>query len=217
MTIRTLVADDHGLVRDGLKLLLEADGDIRVVAQAADGLEAVRLADELRPDVVVLDVAMPGLNGIDAAAEVLARRPRTRVVLLSMHGSPEHVTRGLRSGALAYVLKECAGREIVEAVRAVAAGRRYLSQRVADVVLDRFLDDPRFDTPTEAVERLTRRERQVLQGVAEGKTCASIAANLGLSPKTVETYRSRLQAKLAVSGTAELVRVAARAGLVYLG
>jgi len=216
MSISAIIADDHGLVRDGMKLLLEADGDIDVIGVASNGLDAVRLADDLQPDVVVLDVAMPELNGIDAAAEVLARRSKARIVLVSMHDSPDLVTRGLRAGALGYVLKECAGREVVDAVHSVAAGRRYLSQRIADVVLDSLLTGSSRDRQLHAVDGLPRRERQVLQGVVEGKTSATIAADLGLSPKTVETYRSRMMTKLGVETVAGLVRLAARAGLIEL-
>lgn len=211
MTIRVLLADDHAVVRAGLHALLDAGGDLEVVGEVADGRAAVRLAAELQPDVVVIDVAMPGLNGIDATAAIREATPRTRVVVLSMHGTKEHVFRALRAGATGYVLKESAGRLTVDAVRAVHRGALYLCPQL------RELADPWTHRPgAEArspLEALSAREREVLQLVAEGFSSATIAERLCLSPKTVETYRARLMRKLGVGSVAELVKFAVAHGL----
>ena len=203
MTISVLIADDHAAMRDGLKSVLEAAG-MRVVAQAGDGREAVRRALETAPDVVLLDIAMPGLNGIEAAALLREKRPGARIVMLSMHSSSEHVHRALEAGAAGYLLKESAAAEIVAAVRSVHAGKQYLSEAVSA-----------FERRAGAspLERLSARERQVLQLVVEGRSSAEIAASIHLSPKTVETYRGRLMTKLGVRDLPELVRFAIEHGI----
>ncbi len=212
--IRVLLADDHAVLRDGLHALLERDSSVHVVAHACDGAEAVQAALARDVDVVVMDIAMPGLDGIEATRELARRCPQARVVILSMHADAEHVWRALQSGAAGYVVKEAAAREVVAAVRAAHQGRRYLSARVADAVVDGWLHPGRGRGPLEA---LSRRERQVLELVAQGRSSASIARELSLSPKTVDTYRSRLLHKLQVPNLAGLVRVAIECGVVPSG
>lgn len=205
MTIRVLLADDHAMLREGLKALLATSGDIEVVAEAGDGREAVRRAQEAAPDVAVLDIAMPQLNGIEAARLLRERCPGLRIVVLSMHSSAEHVFRALEAGADGYLLKEAAAAEVAAAVRAVHGGRRYLCRALAE------LQPARRDTAaaaTSPLASLSARERQVLQLVVEGHSSADIAARLHLSPKSIGTYRSRLMRKLGVANVAELVKFA---------
>lgn len=209
MTVRVFIADDHAVMRDGLKALLQAAGDITVVGEVANGQDAVRRVPELAPDVVLMDVAMPDMNGIEAARLLREKCPAARVVMLSMYSSSEHVYRALEAGAAGYLLKESAGNEVVAAVRAVHAGNRYLSREIAQVP-----SDERARTGASSpLDRLSTRERQVLQFVVEGKSSAEIARLVHLSPKTVETYRSRLMMKLGVPDVPALVKFAVQHGL----
>jgi DNA-binding NarL/FixJ family response regulator len=211
VTIKVLLADDHRVITDGLRALINGQGDMKVVATAADGLEAVRRSIDAKPDVVVMDQAMPEMNGTEAARLIRKRREATRVVILSMHSNTEHVERALQAGASGYVLKSSVGEELVEAIRAVHAGRRYLSAPLADELLERMLnasDDP--------LSRLSARERQVLKMLAEGHSILRIAARLSLSRKTVETYRERTMEKLNLSDLPALVRFALKHGLIAL-
>jgi DNA-binding NarL/FixJ family response regulator len=216
MSVRVLVADDHAVVRDGLRLILQTQPDLEVVGEAATGAEAVRLTGKLEPDVVVMDIAMPELDGIEATARILAARPQTRVIILSMHATSEHIYRALKTGARGYVLKESAGTEVVAAVRAVCAGSRYLSHKIADVVIDSYTSDRDPDALRSPLERLSDRERQILTLVVEGKTSAEIGKLLFLSPKSVDTYRSRMMAKLGVGDVVSLVKFAIQHGLTTL-
>lgn len=213
MTIRVLIADDHAVIRDGLRLLLEAHADIRVVGMAANGRDAVRLAASERPDVAVFDIAMPELNGIEAAEQLRQACPGAQVVILSMHASREHILRALQAGARGYLLKETAGDEVAAAVRAVHEGRRYLSQKIADAVIEDFTSGIRAASP---LDSLTAREREVFQLIAEGKSSAEVAAALSLSPKTVVTYRSRIMQKLGLDDLAALIKFAIQHGLISL-
>jgi DNA-binding NarL/FixJ family response regulator len=212
MPIKILIADDHGVVAEGLKHLVEAQSDMEVVACVADGREAVQLARDAQPDVVLMDLSMPELNGADATRAILSRDPACRVIVLSMYSQREYVRRALKAGAAGYVVKRSAAKEVVEAIRTVHAGQRYLSPRVADVVLEDYTDDKQDDP----LARLSGREREVLQLLAEGRTGAEIAQRLSLSQKTVETYRARLVEKLGIRDVAGLVRFAIQKGLVSL-
>jgi len=211
-----VLADDHAVVREGLRLLLEAQEDIRVVGQAGTGREVVAEAGRLGPHVVVMDISMPDLSGIEATRLVKHRYPEIAVVILSMHVSTEHVFQALSAGAIGYVLKESAGDDLVAAVRAAAGGRRFLSDRINASVLDDYVARRQGVNGESSLGRLSARERQVLQAVVEGRTSAAIAAELHLSPKTVETYRSRLMAKLGVRDLPALVKLAIQHGLTSL-
>lgn len=212
MPIKILIADDHGVVAEGLKHLIEVQPDMQVVGTVGDGREAVRLAREARPDVVLMDLSMPELNGADATRAILERDSRCRVIVLSMYAEREYVRRALKAGASGYVVKRSAAKEVVDAIRAVYAGQRYLSPRVADVVIDDYTAEDKQDP----LARLSAREREVLQLLAEGRTGAEIAARLALSQKTVETYRARLVEKLGIRDVAGLVKFAIQRGIVSL-
>ena len=212
MPIKILIADDHGVVAEGLKHLINAQPDMEVIATVGDGREAVRIAREAQPDVVVMDLSMPELNGADATRAVLERDPKCRVIILSMYAEREYVRRALKAGASGYVVKRSAAKEVVDAIRAVFAGQRYLSPKVADVVIDDYAGDEKGDP----LARLSAREREVLQLLAEGRTGAEIAARLALSQKTVETYRARLVEKLGIRDVAGLVKFAIQRGIVSL-
>lgn len=212
MTIRILIADDHAVVAEGLKHLVEAQSDLHVVATVGDGRAAVQAAKETEPDVVLMDLSMPELNGADAARAIIDERPECKVIVLSMYAEREYVRRALKAGATGYVVKRSAAKELVEAIRAVHAGQRYLSPRVADVVIDDYAGDGKADL----LEKLSAREREVLQLLAEGRTGAQIAQRLTLSQKTVETYRARLVEKLGIRDVAGLVKFAIQRGLVSL-
>jgi DNA-binding NarL/FixJ family response regulator len=209
--ITILIADDHAVVAEGLKHLIEAQADMQVIAIVPDGREAVRQCEELRPDVVIMDLSMPELNGADATRAILEHDPQRRVIVLSMYADHEYVRRALKAGALGYVVKRSAAKDVVDAIRAVHAGQRYISPLVADAV---------SDTPPAGKEdrlaRLSTREREVLQLLAEGKTGTEIAQRLSLSPKTVETYRARLVEKLGIRDVAGLVRFAIQRGIISL-
>lgn len=209
-SVRILLADDHAVVRDGLRMLLEAHSDLAVVGTAADGRQALQQSRELRPDVVVMDISMPELNGIEATRSICAALPATRVLMLSMQGDFENVFRALQAGAQGYLLKQAAGSELVTAVRVLAAGRRYLSEEVNDALLSAYLSGRTVDSP---LDRLSPRERNILQLIVEGRSNAQAARELNLSVKTVETYRSRLMVKLGVQDLPALVKFAIAHGL----
>ncbi len=203
--IKILVVDDHGIVRDGLTVLLNARKDMRVVGAAADGKAAVQAAAKLIPDIVVMDLALPELSGIDATIQILAAQPRIRIVILSAWDTSEHVFRALRAGASGYVLKESAGTEIVQAVATVSKGKRYLSARLTGPLIDGLLANQNAASP---IESLSPREREVLHLTVTGASSAEIGARLSLSSKTIDTYRSRVMGKLGVTDLAGLIRFA---------
>ncbi|MGC8760820.1 MAG: response regulator [Bryobacteraceae bacterium] len=208
-TIRILLADDHSMVRQGFRRILEAQADFEIVGEASDGREAIALAEQLRPDIVVMDVAMPGLNGIEATRRIVESSPRTRVLALSMHRDSVYVREILRAGARGYLLKDAFDADLVAAVRAVARGEGYIAPAVADSVLSDYrqhVSDP--------LDLLTAREREVLQLIAEGKTNKEIAALLNLSVYTVDAHRGRIMEKLNLHSAGELVRFAVRKGLI---
>jgi DNA-binding NarL/FixJ family response regulator len=207
MSTRILLADDHFLFCEGLKSLLSQQPDFEVVATVSDGREAVRECARVDPDVVIMDITMRGLNGIEATVRIRAEKPQLPVIILSMHDSAEHVHRALDAGANGYLVKDSAAQELVDAVRAVRLGRRYLGGTLAAQVA--------LSTPSRSpVDRLTPREREVLQLVMEGRSSAEVARTMALSPKTVDTYRSRLMEKLGVHDVASLARIAIKLGLV---
>ena len=216
MPIRVFLADDHGVVREGLRAMLEVQDDITVVGEAANGREAVRLTQKLDPDVVLMDIAMPELNGIEAANQIRENCSSTRVVILSMHASSEHIYRALQAGALGYILKESAGNEVANAVRVVHSGRRYLSQQIAEMLITDYVHQRQTTPSRSPLERLSPREKEILQLVVEGKSSAEIADIIYVSKKTVETYRSRLMKKLDISDLPSLVRFAIQHGLTPL-
>jgi DNA-binding NarL/FixJ family response regulator len=203
--ISIVVVDDHGIVRDGLCALLDGHFHMKVVGSVANGKDAILSAERLKPDVIVMDLVLPELSGIDATLRILAALPLTRIVILSACDTSEHVFRALRAGARGYVLKESAGAELVHAVLAVVAGDRYLSPRITGVVIDSLLNDA---APASPIESLSPREREVLHLTVSGASSAQIGEKLSLSRKTVDTYRSRVMGKLGVPDLAGLVRFA---------
>jgi DNA-binding NarL/FixJ family response regulator len=216
MTISIVLADDHRIVREGLRALLERHEDLRVTGEAADGHEAVRLAQTLKPNVIIMDISMPVLNGIEATQQVLGVSPSTRVIILSMYSTSEHIFRAFKAGAQGYLLKESAGADVVNAVRAVREGKRYLTEKIADAVLDDFIHQRSLAESESPVSRLSERERQILQLVVEGKSSSEIGSQLFISPKTVETYRSRIMQKLSINDVPGLVKFALQHGLTAL-
>jgi DNA-binding NarL/FixJ family response regulator len=211
-SIRVVLADDHTLVRAGLRGLLQGIAGIEVVGEAEDGHEALRLAGELHPDVMLLDIGMPGLNGLDAAAQVAKLDARIRVLVLSMHSAEEYVLRALRAGCAGYLLKRSAVSELEVAVRAVARGETYLSPSVSKQVVDDYVG--RTGGSADPLEALTPRQREILQLVAEGHTSKEIAERLQLSFKTVEAHRAQIMERLGLDDVTGLVRFALRVGLV---
>jgi DNA-binding NarL/FixJ family response regulator len=216
MNIDVLLADDHKVVCDGLEVLLNSESDIRVIGQAAEGREAVRRVQELQPDIVIMDINMPELNGLEATQQIIETNPSIRVIILSMYAHNDLIFRALQAGVMGYLLKESAGVEVVDAVRAVHAGCRYMSQKIADEVIDEYIrlrQDSHGDTP---LSRLTPRELEVLQLIVDGKSRVDIADILCLSKKTVDTYRSRILKKLDVHDIPSLVKFAIQHGLTSL-
>jgi DNA-binding NarL/FixJ family response regulator len=212
--IRVLLADDHKLFRAGIRSLLQTLDDLEVVAEAGDGREALRLAEIHRPDVVLLDIMMPNLNGLDAAARMARALPRSRVIMLSMNTDEDSVLKTLRAGAVGYLVKTADPAELELAVRAVARGERFLSSAISGHVVAASLH--RIEREQGTLERLTPRLREVLQLVAEGHTTKEIANKLGISPKTTEAYRGELMKSLDIHDVASLTRYAIRSGLVSL-
>lgn len=215
--IRVFLADDHAVVRDGLCMILEAEGDIEVVGQAGDGSTAVREITKKLPDVVVMDICMPEMNGIDAARRVMAVCDDVRIVMLSVVATSEHIYQALSAGALGYVIKDSAAEEVVKAVRSVYRHKRFLSDEIAETVADAFVTIRQQTSYKSPLESLSHREREVLHLVVQGSTSGEIAGTLSLSPKTVDTYRSRVMDKLGVKGVPALVKFAIEHGLTTLG
>jgi two-component system response regulator NreC len=212
--IRLLIGDDHTLVRQGLRKILEERSDWTVVAEVGDGRQAVAQALELKPDVAILDVGMPLLNGIDAAQQIVRRLPETRVLILSMHSDEAYVTRALQAGAKGYMLKDSADQDLLRAVAAVAAGQSFFSPAVAKLMLDDYVRRVAGTKTTDRYASLSEREREIFQLVAEGRTNREVAEILSISPATVETHRAHILQKLGVHNTAELVLYAVRRGII---
>lgn len=211
--ITLLLADDHQIVRQGMRALLETEQGFRVIGEASDGLEAVRLSERLRPDILILDLMLPGLHGLEVIRKLRKQVPRTRVVVLSMHANEAYVLQALRNGAAAYVLKDCEAAVLIQAVRQVAAGYRYLCPQLAARAIDTYVESAR-NAPADRYEVLTPREREVLQLAAEGYTSAQIAARFFLSRRTVETHRTNMMRKLGLRTRTDLVRYAMQRGLI---
>jgi DNA-binding NarL/FixJ family response regulator len=205
MATKILLADDHRLLLDGLRSLLENNGKIEVVGVASDGHEAANLSRELKPDIILLDISMPGLNGIDAARRILAERPETRIIMLSMHSDRRFVSEALKAGAVGYVLKESAYQEVFEAIRCVLNSKVYFSQTIREQVLNDYIKRLR-DESLSAFTELSEREREVLQLLAEGSGTKEIATQLNISVKTVETHRKHIMDKLGMRSIAELTK-----------
>jgi DNA-binding NarL/FixJ family response regulator len=212
--IRVLLADDHQLMRSGIRLMLERETNLSVVGEANDGREAVALAKSLRPDVVVMDIGMANLNGIEAAQQMTGDSPEIAVVMLSMHSDESYVLRALKAGARAYLLKDSAEADLIKAVHAVAGGKSFFSPAVSKVLLDDYVRKLRRSGTEDAYDLLTPREREVLQLIAEGKSNKDIANLLNLSVYTVESHRSNLMEKLNVRGLPELILYAVRKGII---
>lgn len=212
--LRLLLGDDHELMRQGLRRILEERSDWAVVAEAADGRAAVQAAITLQPDVAILDIGMPQLNGIEATAQIVRKCPSVQVLIVSMHEEEAYVTRAMRAGARGYLLKDSAGADLLAAVSAVAAGKSYFSPAVAKVVLDDYVKGTSQSGAVDKYEALSEREREVFQLVAEGRSTKVVAEMLSISPATVETHRAHILRKLDLHSTAELVLYAVRKGVI---
>jgi DNA-binding NarL/FixJ family response regulator len=214
MKTRILLVDDHGVVRKGLRFLLESEPDLEVVGEAADGCQAVEMAAELDPDVIVMDIGMPRLNGIDATTQIVRAHPHTAVVILSVHSDETYLVRTLSAGAKGYLLKDSAEEDLVRAIHSVSAGKPFFSPAIAKTMLDDYVRMLQQSGVTDSYALLTDREKQVLQLLAQGKTNKDVAVLLDLSPYTVETHRTRIMQKLNLHNTAEIVLYAVRKKLV---
>jgi DNA-binding NarL/FixJ family response regulator len=215
MNVQIIIADDHKLMREGLSSLLGQQGDIVVIGQANNGREAVQLTERLAPDVVVMDVSMPDLNGIDATRHIISRRPKTKVIALSMHSDRQFVAEMFRAGASGYLLKDSAFEELACAIRTVAKNETYIAPKISGFSLEDYTSTNAGSEPL-VLPRLSDREREVLQMIAEGKGTKEIAADLHLSAKTIETHRQHLMDKLDMYSVAELTKFAIREGLTTL-
>ena len=212
--IRILLADDHTVVRDGLRALLEKQPDMAVVAEAADGRDSIRLAEEQAPDVVIMDIGMPNLNGIEAARRILAANPRTAIVMLSMHQDESYVLRSLKAGAKGYLLKDSLRSEVIDAIRAVFQGRSFLTRKVSRMLQEDYMRQLESRGLDDSYDLLTDREREILQMVAEGKSNKEVAGLLNISQTTVETHRSHILQKLGLHSVPELILYAVRKGII---
>ncbi len=213
MTVNVLLADDHPIIRQGLLRLLEAEPDMKVVGEASDGLQAVQLAEKLKPTVLVLDMMMPGLNGLEVLRQVSKRSPGTLNIVLSMQSADAYVVEALKSGASGYILKDSGPGEVVLAVRQVLQGQRFLSPTLSEKLIDAYIHTAEKST-ADLYETLTDREREVLQMASEGLTNAEMAKRLSLSPRTVELHRSRMMNKLGLHNQTELIRYALKRGIL---
>jgi len=212
--VRVLLADDHGVVRKGLRFLLERQPDMEVVGEAADGREAVSLAAEVNPDIIIMDIAMPLLNGIDATAQIVKRNPKVGVIILSMHSDEGYLVRILTAGAKGYLLKDSADADIVRAVQAVARSKPFFSPQIAQTLLEDYMRQMKQQGLQDSYELLTDREKEILQLLAEGKSNKEVAALLNLSVYTVETHRANLMQRLNLHSTAEIVLYAVRKKII---
>ena len=212
--LRLLLADDHTLVRHGFRKILEERPNWEVVAEVGDGREAIRKTVALKPDVVIIDIAMPLLNGVDATQQIVRRQPETRVLMLSMYSDEAYVTRALQAGATGYMLKDSAGKDLLKGIETVAAGQSFFSPAVARLMLDDYVRHLAGSGVADRYQTLSEREREIFQLVAEGRTNKAVAEFLSISPATVETHRARILQKLDIHNTAELVLYAVRRGVI---
>lgn len=212
--IRVLLADDHGIVRRGLHYMLERAPGMEVAGEAADGREAVKMAESLNPDIVVMDIAMPNLNGIEATAQIVKKNPRIGVIILSMHSDETYIARALSSGAKGFLLKDSAEADLIRAVRAVSEGRPFFSPAITQTLLEDYMRRLQQQNLQDSYDLLTDREKEILQLLAEGKSNKEVAARLELSLYTVETHRSNLMQKLNLHNTAEIVLYAVRKKII---
>jgi DNA-binding NarL/FixJ family response regulator len=211
MSIKIILADDHEILRYGLSKSFEQENDIKVIGQAKDGHSAVDLARELSPDVIIMDIGMPDLNGVEATRKIVKNHPRVKVIGLSMHSSDKYVREMFKAGASGYLLKNCPFEELVEAVRTVAGGKTYISSSIGDMIVKEYASKP--DEEKSVFTILSQREREVLQLLAEGKTTKQIAKRLHISPKTVEAHRLRIMERLDIDNVAQLTKYAIQEGL----
>lgn len=212
--IRILLADDHNVMRAGLRLLLERQSGFKVTGEASDGRQAVEQAEATKPDVVVLDIAMPNLGGIEAAQRISAMLPQARIIILSMHSDESYVLRALKAGAKGYLLKDSAENDLIEAIRAVSQGKAFFSPEISNILVEDYVREMKKRGTEDSYELLTPREREILQLLAEGKSNKDIATLLNLSLYTVETHRRNLQDKLNLHSLAELILYAVRKGII---
>src|ERR1044072_3090519 len=213
MTVTVVLADDHPIVRQGLRHLLEAEPDLKIVGEASDGLQAVQLTEKFKPNVLIVDIMMPGLNGLEVVGELKDLSPGPYVIVLSMQSADFYVVEALKSGAAGYVLKETGPSELVNAVQQVISGKRYLSPRLSERLIDVLLYKTE-ETPLDPYETLTNREREILQMAAEGLTSAAIAKRLSISPRTAELHRGRMMNNLSLHSQTELIRYALKRGIL---
>ena len=214
--ITIVLADDHAIVRDGLRSLLETNENLRVIGDADNGRDALHLVSQNCPDVAILDIAMPEMNGIEATRQIIDTCPDIKVIILSMHATSRHIYRALQAGARGYLLKASAGFEVVDAIQAVYKGQRYLSQKISDIIIEDYITQRETEEVESPLTRLSSREREILQLVVEGKSSSDIAGLLSLSSSTVDTYRSRLMQKLDINDIPSLVKFAIRHGITSL-
>ena len=213
MSITVFLADDHRMVREGFRLLLETQPDIKVIGEAGDGREAVRQVMKELPDIVLMDIAMPELNGVEATEQICQNCPGVKVIILSMYSTTQHIFRAFKAGARGYILKESAGDDVIKAIRTVQGGRIFLCSEISEAVVGEYIKTQEKGVADDPLSRLSAREREILQLLVEGKSNVRIAELLYLSPKTIETYRSHLMQKLGINDLPGLVKFAIQHGL----
>ena len=216
MSIKILIVDDHGILRSGVKLIIDQTDDMKIVGQACDGREGIELARKLKPDVVLMDISMPGLNGIEATKEIVSENPGIKILALSAYCNRRFVKDMLNAGVSGYALKDTMADELIYAIKSVHAGQRYLSEKVTKLIVDDYAKGGSSDSAEELLDKLTTRERRLLQLIAENKTTKEAAKLLHVSVKTIEARRLNIIKKLGVSGTAELTKIAIREGLTSI-
>jgi DNA-binding NarL/FixJ family response regulator len=216
MSITVFLAEDHRMVREGFRLLIETQTDIKVVGEAGNGRDAVRQVVKLMPDVVLMDIEMPELNGIEATRQIIEACPSTQVIILSMYSTSQHISRAFKAGARGYILKESAGEDVTKAIRTVYSGKIFLCNEISEVVVSQYIKDNKLDDVDDPLARLSSREREILQLLVEGKSNTKIADLLFLSPKTIETYKSHLMQKLGIGDLPTLVKFAIQHGITSI-